>query len=382
MIITCHGCEAQYAIPDEKVRHRNVRVRCRECSTVIRVERLDGAASSAPPAASVRAAAFPSPFDDAPSSVPPPASSGGVITTASEQSDRITSPVQVRAQVARRENDARAKRDLFSREEVAEREAVPKAREVIPPPAPLGLSTGARNETSVLFSLATLTVGKSSSPPPPPVEMRTKEDSGLIDLNQLMASRVETSFRFVPPPLPSDPPLGAYTSEVETRSPSISDAALPNFGGARRRSRKVLAIGGAVALAAILGIVAFASSGSKPEPQADVGSGPVMSTTAAIAAAAAAQPPPAPVALTTPAPINAKPIVAGAGAGGNAAGASDAYAGPPNHRHRHGHHGGGGAAHAGGGAKAAAASAPAKPPPASDPCGCHGNLMCAMKCSS
>jgi predicted Zn finger-like uncharacterized protein len=228
--------------------------------------------------------------------------------------------------------------------------------------------TGERNENSVLFSLAVLTQGgdeRSAHEAPSPTQ---KDDSGLIDLRAL-AARSE-SMRpvatkadgdvFAPPLGFTAPPLGAPLG------------ALGSVGGdAQAKSKLPLFIG--IGAGAILLVVASVVIGVKvgasntPVPSATVMTVPVAPTTPEPTASATAE------ATASAAPsasaASGKPKAAAGGGGYHppAAGAGGKPAAP--------------AAAGGPGGGAAPSPAPAAAPKKND-CGCNGDLMCLMKCST
>lgn len=378
MILRCSHCRTRFAADDA---HRGRTFRCRVCQSPIRAEgEAEAAGGGGSKAKSKTPAAFaptmiassPPPAYAAKGSTPPAASSApprssnaprSSAAPAAQAETRASAPASIRpaatAAVVRR-NDERSKRDLFGGEvelaaKVVERNESP--------------FTAARNENSVLFSLDQLSK-------PAPVAARSgavrdvsaassgsgvseerKDDSGIIDLNKLMD--VQLSAKSVRPPPISEAPLG-YALEVSTPLPMVAD---PTFGAQGKKNKTGLIAGLAVAAAlALVGIGVATTHAEDARLKA--------------AAAAAAAPPPAPpppVATPDPTPAPA-PIVAT----------------PPNDTAEkdtkaHAKSGGKvGGKKPGAGAKSAGASspAPAAPKKAADPCGCHGDLMCNMRCSS
>jgi hypothetical protein len=210
-----------------------------------------------------------------------------------------------------------------------------------------------KNESSHLFTLAAL-VGRAEATAPTAMtdaKAPKKDGSGVIDLNAL-AVAAEARGRAVQ----SDPPA-AFASEAR----GADDA--PQ--GGRRKKFAVMAIL-AAALAAV-GIGVAVSGGDAP-PRA-------------VAARQIAKDPPK--TLEQPATTTALAGAASASAPATSEASEEASrsakvgktAAPPVRR-----------ASVGGGIKVGKASAPAipkaKPASASDPCGCHGNLQCTMKCVS
>ena len=216
-------------------------------------------------------------------------------------------------------------------------------RAALAPPLDDQPATGGRNETSVLFTLAGLTGFKSSKS-----AAQKKEDSGLIDLNALSTSGSELTARNVKAPVLSEPPLGVFTTSVRYTPPAQT-----------RRAQLYGAGIAAVALLAMIGL-GFGMRGEKVE------SADVLAAAAPAVHAVASEPPAPPVAPTpevvasvvsdskSAAPSKGKAKMGGKRAGG-------AKSSSPK--------------------KSAAPSAP-RAAAANDACGCHGNLMCAMNCSS
>jgi hypothetical protein len=227
--------------------------------------------------------------------------------------------------------------------------------------------TGERNENSVLFSLAVLTQGgdERAHEAPSPTQ---KDDSGLIDLRALaarseslrpVASKADGDV-FAPPLGFTAPPLGAPLG------------ALGSVGGdAQAKSKLPLFIGiGAGALllvvaSVVVGVKVGASNAPVPSatviamPTAPMTAEPTPSATAEASATASAAP------SASASSGKAKAVAGGGGAYHPPAAGGGKPAAP---------------AAAGGGAAPApaAAAAPAK----KNDCGCNGDLMCLMKCST
>jgi len=238
--------------------------------------------------------------------------------------------------------------------------------------------TGERNENSVLFSLAVLTKGGEEMSARAASSPTEKDDSGLIDLKAL-AARTESTrpaaqkadgdifappLGFTPPPLGA--PLGAFSAVGSDERQARSK--LPLFIG----------IGAGAALLVVISVVVGVKVGASkaPAPVATVLVMPPVPTAEPTATAtaepSATAPPPATSVATA-----SKPKPYGGGgyhpAGGGAKPAATAAAG--------GGAGGGATAAAGGGGAPAAAAAAAAPAKKND-CGCNGDLMCLMKCST
>ncbi len=301
---------------------------------------------------------------------------------------QVSSPIvpePKRAAVVKRE--ARA-RDLFATRSGEEMHVDPPlGAGPTAPPTDDSRLTGQRNENSVLFSLDYL--NKNADPPQEPPSSKTKDDSGLIDLKAL-AAKAE-SMR--PPtfndsgaaaPLGLAPSLG-FVSPLGTPARASGVEAEP-------KSKLPLFIGGAagMALLLVLGIViglklgggaapatmASASASAAP-PVASATAEPATSAAASASASAAAQ---AAASTAPPPPATAppKPHVYASGVPKPSGVATKAPAAA----------GGGGSvgtsAGASGGGASGASAGGGSPTPTSKKgdCGCNGDLMCMMKCST
>jgi hypothetical protein len=267
----------------------------------------------------------------------------------------------------------RDQRDLFA----TPRPQLPPVRVGAASDAPSGMS-GERNENSVLFTVADLQRGaltKSSTMPPPamtpaaaplpssPPSSARRDDEGVFDLLAMCRDGGQVKARTAPlyeVESPFGPPVKSG-SQADGLSMSIR----PSENDGKKKLGVI--IGVAAAAVVFLGVgMAVAFRGSEPEvkPSAAVAAPPPVATTVAIPIA---QPAVDPVAASSAAPSNEK--VATATKGGKKGG-------------------GKATASASGGAKTGkltltSTSAPAAPKVkkgASDPCGCHGNLQCAMRC--
>jgi predicted Zn finger-like uncharacterized protein len=365
------------------------------------VSALHAAAEQAPPPSpagayayglSAAPAASPSPAFEAPAPVQSrsPVYEGVLAAPAPDPEPR-------RAAVVKRE--ARA-RDLFATRSGEELQTSAPLTHAMAPSAASDDSrlTGQRNENSVLFSLDHLT--KNAEPSVQPEYGRSKDDSGIIDLKALTAkaesmrpptlhdSNALSSPLGMAPPLgfaaPLGAPLGGRGSDTQSKS------------------RFPLYLVGGAALLVVLGIVIGLKIGggtAAPTPVASATAAPtamppgtadsVPSATASVAASAAPSPSAtagtaqgAPSVPATPAPVAAGPKPHAYG-GGSAF--RQAPAAKPAGAAGGGSAGGGGVpaaaatqAAGGGGGGPAASPAPAK----KGDCGCNGDLMCMMKCST
>jgi predicted Zn finger-like uncharacterized protein len=233
--------------------------------------------------------------------------------------------------------------------------------------------TGERNENSVLFSLAVLTKGGDDHPvhAPSPTE---KDDSGLIDLKAL-AARTE-SMRPVAPKSDGD----VFAAPLGFTPPPMGSplGVMGGMGGETQAKSKLplfIGLGAGAALLVVVSVVVGVKVGASnvPAPSATVlapvtpTAEPTSSVTAEASATASAAPSATVAAATKPkavgggggyhpAAVGVKPPAAGGGAGGTAPAAA--------------------------GGAAPGAAAPAAAPPKKNDCGCNGDLMCLMKCST
>jgi predicted Zn finger-like uncharacterized protein len=243
-----------------------------------------------------------------------------------------------------------------------------------------GPGTGARNESSVLFSLSALT-SAASRPSSRPVAMAapsgaaTREDSGLIDLKALTAAA--TKSEAAAPVIPTAPlisPLAA--SPLGIASPLGAGSGLgaqaADFGGSPAKSKNGLYIGGGIAVAAIAAVaIAFIMRPPPPAPAP----APVAPPPAAVA------PAPTPTAAPTP-EVTATPPSTGTAEAGDAPKPGTAKAAPGGVVKRPI---GGSTAKKppAGESKPAVEDKPAAPKPKKNPCGCApGDLQCAMRCAA
>jgi predicted Zn finger-like uncharacterized protein len=242
-----------------------------------------------------------------------------------------------------------------------------------------GSGTGARNESSVLFSLSALTSAASrpSSRPiaPAPSGAATREDSGLIDLKALTAAA--TKSETAAPAIPSAPlisPLAASPLGIAAPlgTPGGLGAPAMDLSAPTAKSKNGLYIGGGIAVAAVAAVaIAFILRPAPPAPA------PTAVAPPPVVAAPTPNPTPAPTADVT-----ATPPATGTAEAEDApkAGAKPA-AGPVVRKP------GGGTA----GKKPTTDSKPAvedkpataAPKPKKNPCGCApGDLQCAMRCAA
>jgi len=348
-------------------------------------------------AASSPAAAAPEPEPE-PAAEPPVSAGIASSEIASqgpwEQSPSMESPSAIRA-AAKPGGGRGSTADLFGSFESAGSEAevstsAPRATPA-PTPAPVQQAasapaaagaggTGARNESSVLFSLSALTASagsvsaaaSSTTATSSGSTSATKEDSGLIDLKALTAAAdapaaapvapLTPSPLGMAPPLGLAPPLGGGV-EAQIAMPT----AMP------QKSRTGLYIGGGIVVAALAIAGAIVATSSKPEP-------PPAPTVAATA-------PPPPTATAAPTKTEeettAKPPATGTAEEEKKTAPKVATGGK---RPTSTKTSGGTSTKTSGGTSGGTTSKPAatsKPKPSSGGCGCApGDLQCAMRCAA
>jgi len=172
-----------------------------------------------------------------------------------------------------------------------------------------GATTGARNESSVLFSLSALTSGTGSSrssAPPPSAANTSSDDSGLIDLKALTAmAQAAPAIPMAPAPIAAVSPFGAAPLG------GLPSHAAPAYGGAKgsipapKRNNTGLIIGVSIIIAAVAVAAIVTFGGSEEQPVAP----PAPAVTSAPIAAPAPAPEPTPAA--TAAESDAKPPATG-----------------------------------------------------------------------
>jgi len=437
MKITCQSCQSKYNVADEKVEGKIVKIRCRKCGATIVVNGTGGAAANGTAGADTTAQQgavgadaqwhvnvgdndqrtltmselvdayntgvvtqetfiWCDGMDDwrplaevdvvvnalhasanqialgTPGAFEPQAPAAYEAQAAAPSYDPPTAeapayaapaPEPKRAAVAKRE--ARA-RDLFATNAGEElHTSAPAQPHAMAPAGDTGL-TGQRNENSVLFSLAVLTKDTEARPASLPPSAN-KEDSGLIDLKAL-AQKAE-SMRpmamgdgdvFHAPLGLTPPPLGAPVG------------ALVNSGGdAPAKSKLPLMIGGGagVLVLLVLGIViGVRIGGSGPTPVPTAAPVATMTATAVPSATAAA--------TATDSSASSAPSASVAAATPKKPGPGPWHPGPGNAKPPSGSGGGGS-----GGATPTPTPTPT-PKKSGGDCGCNGDLMCLMKCST
>ncbi len=304
MDVRCPSCAAPYVADDEKLRGKTARMRCKACNTTWLV--------AGPPRAE----------DPAP-----------------------------KLAARTRTGSERERRDLFAAVDAP----APSVKEtLLPPPS----SYGARNESSVLFSLDQLKANARSVAPAPkqeaPMAAMTaplaNDDSGIIDLAALSSQA----------PRPNKAPVAPLFSEPAPMAVDVaSTRSLPASSLGRYQMYAGMAAAAALMLAAMLAVV-FAFRGEDPVKRMATATISVAHAPILNAPPKVDPPPPA----ATPAPASdeasaeAKTVKKGK-AGKARAGTGKGYVAT--------------------GSTKAPASRPVK---AADPCHCGGNFNCILACTA
>lgn len=323
MKITCPSCGSKYAIADDKVRGRRVKVRCKSCSEPIIVDGSSGdqeleatraepvftGQSSAPPAGDVWSvnlsdtdqrsmttneivAAYGSgvlndayvwkegmgdwvPLASAPDLAPylsgpqhsAPANEPSGLGSPFHVPDRAAEPARVSG------GRTRGRADLFGGIAHAGSEEEALAAASVPPSSSESRMTGQRNENSVLFSLDALKAGVDAPRPAPargggPAPASKDDKASLDDImslgggssNPLFSMHANQALLAAPPPPPEPPPRPATPVDA-----MISSSVAPMPATQKGGGKTVIAISAAVGLLAILGIVAVLVLGKGKE---------------------------------------------------------------------------------------------------------------------
>jgi predicted Zn finger-like uncharacterized protein len=317
--ISCPTCAAKYSVADEKIQSRLAKIRCRKCSSTIVIDGMTTPASvyigdsSSPVAGTPQDAeaaaarpSFASPAAGASEPVGPAADEYAVDIADNDQrnmtihqivgaynegvisadtyiwkegmadwqtlaevkavADALHAAARPAPAAAVRRTDHGATADLFGRIATAgsEDDITTSA-----PEQSFSAGTGARNESSVLFSLSALTgSGESTTAPAGGGKRGRTDDSGLIDLTALTAAEGgggggygASASAFGASPLISAP-LGGVSG------PAIGAGLAPNYGAPRSGGRTLVIAASLLAVAIIGGAALFVvnRNGADAEP--------------------------------------------------------------------------------------------------------------------
>lgn len=359
MVVSCPQCDSSYEVADEKLRGRSARMRCPSCQTSWVVSGPESAPrSQAPRSQAPRSQA---PRSQAPrSQAPAPWASKAPVDDSDD-----TAPVS--RGVARRREETREKKDLFAtpRPEAHHGSVVESS--------PRGHFSGERSENSVLFTVADLKAQdarrreKESVLPPPmaaaPAFVAPASD-GAIDLLAMCSQGGQVKTRGEPLLMPDAPPSGFAISVRPPPDPRRKMA----FAG-------IAAAGAALLLAVGIGLAVRSGPEAKPEAVAAAAPPPVVALPQAPVAAPDKPAAPAADKPASEAPEAKAPSVGATSPKGKGR-AQVASKGAP----------AGGKVSSTAPRGGAVSSPPPSPPKVAakkggaDPCGCRGNLQCAMKC--
>lgn len=313
MKIPCPACAAKYSVADEKIQSRLAKIRCRKCGVTIVIDGTvtpanvyvgeggqKGASASSPsvsmPARGDTGSAMSSlePAADNSASEPGgPAPNEYAVDIADNDQRNMT----LERIVAAYNSGVITAETYIWKEGMADWQMLAEVPEVynaihsaarasgLPPGGafgrqgemfggaqesasepPLVAGTGARNESSVLFSLSALTgtgsVGAAMGGERKPA--KRNDDSGLIDL-QALTAQAES-----PAPFSSPNPVTAFSGPALISAPlgGVTSSTNGAFGGyAKPSSGKGLFIGGAMLLLAVgASAVVFMMQGGDPAP--------------------------------------------------------------------------------------------------------------------
>ena len=315
MKITCESCQSKYTVSDEKVQGKTVKIKCRKCGATILVGAngvttsgaagdpvsavsttgegssytvnvaegdqrtmtmaevvdayntqvitadtyvwADGMADWMPLGqvdaivAALNAGAAPAPTAAAPAAAYTPTPVAAPVAEAPVAAAAAEQPAH---RAAARRDPGRRSQDLFGggfaaqavSEEVATSASLFGGGMAAAPAA--AKQAGQRDENSVLFSLSALTA--KAAPSSSGATTATKEDSGLIDLKALSAGAAPAASVDLVPDNAALFPLGMPVVAAPVAAPSLAPVEAPPQ---KNRTPIFIAIGGVVALAAIVG---------------------------------------------------------------------------------------------------------------------------------
>lgn len=330
MDVTCPACSARYTADEQKLRGKTARMRCRACDTVWLVSGPENKMNEAMPAA--------------------------------------------RAAVVKRGAE-REHRDLFATSGASYQSPdFGSVKETLrPPPPDSNIGVGARNETSVLFTMDALKGNarvKTPEPEPAPLSrsfQAVDDDEGVIDLKALASGPPKTGARHIAP-LFSEPPPAAFAADVQDSG--ANGIVMP--GGLKLGKRAFVGIA-AAAVAVILCSIGLAAAFRGEEPSRSAAStmtvsAPTLPPPAAVAPATAPQP----VAATSSSASSDDEEVKASGVKkkGRKAGAGKASFSATKVQS------------SGVSSKKSDQPLVSKTPQAADKCGCKGDFNCILRCTA
>jgi predicted Zn finger-like uncharacterized protein len=268
MKITCQECQSNFTVADDKVAGTIVKIRCKKCGATMVVNGKDGTTRTDRPSLPDDAPALSArELDDG--------SRSGEKTAPAASSSDISG-----ARAARREGGRDQGKDLFGDAAIAGSETEDEKREA--------KLKGERNESSVLFSLKSLTKDEDKPKEAPKAEGKTTatgDGSGLIDIRALAGTKGdEKSSRGVEDilSLGGGGAFGATLSAPDLSSPAHVSPSVAPAAQQEKNNRGIIfaIVGSAVFLGvAVVGAIVFTRP-SDPPPKtgstSDMGSALAM----------------------------------------------------------------------------------------------------------
>ncbi len=361
MVVSCPTCTTSYQIPDDSLRDRNATFRCEACGNTwveaaqsarnrpqMNIAKLVGAPQSPPT----------NPDEDSPSQVARRVPRGGD----RDRRDMFATPEPAPSSTAnvdsvrpnygftatRNENSV-----LFN---VNDLKAAAAARVSTPPPAAPAAAPSYRaqaNPYAATVQHPEYAPISHGYPPPPPSSLRAFEDE--IDIGSMLAQGGQVRSR-----------MAIFQDEPRSSQMSMSISVPPPANTNKRLATLAVFAGGALCLLGVGMGVALKSDGATTKAAAAQLNEPRPLTTTSNAIVTTPETPVAP----TPAPSASTEVAANPTQGGRTKGNRN----PASPRT------GARASSVGGSAPRTGTAPPPASPKKSDPCGCHGNLQCAMKC--
>jgi predicted Zn finger-like uncharacterized protein len=322
--LSCPSCSAKYSIADEKVQDRLAKIRCRKCSATIIIDgkvdppsvyTSDGQGGDAPASAAggdVGPGEFSVDFGDSDQRTMSvdqivaaynngeltaetyvwtegmgdwtPLGQVPEINAALHAGASAPSPAaaaaEPRASAARSGAGRGSATDLFGSIATAgsEEDVTTSAPQPAAAAAGSALATGARNESSVLFSLSALTAAAAAEPAAPAATSSSVsadaggDDSGLIDLKALTSASAADQ---PPAPLIATAPLGmaAPLGGMTAPSPAM-DIDIPQQKGGSKTGLMIM--GGMLGMGLLIAGAIIATSGNKGDTAAAAASAAAM----------------------------------------------------------------------------------------------------------
>jgi predicted Zn finger-like uncharacterized protein len=331
-----------------------------------------GGSEPAQPSAPVAAPVVKAPVAPEPAPAPVVSAPSGA-SAAAGLGASVSSPWGDAGRAAARAGARAPAADLFGRFDTAgsEEDVTTSAAQNAAPAVPQPAATGARNESSVLFSLSALTASAPAASPSrssvstaTPSSAATREDSGLIDLKALTSSA--SASEATSAPVGFGAPLMAAPLGIAAPLGGGIEAQVPPSAATKNRAGLFIVVIAIAALAIIATIIVTSRKAPAPAPEPS---------------AAAAVAPPAPTQSAAASAAPQPSVAAEPPATGTAEEASSAKPGEKTAAHHYTWHGH--ASKSSGSTSSAVKSTPTKHVVHHSACGCApGDLECAMRCAA